>query len=70
MFKKPLIILLTASRSVALTVRTMVPTGKLSGMVVLYHAFVKIGEWSLASKISMTRKVSVVRLGFPSGKSG
>jgi hypothetical protein len=61
-----LIFLLTASRSVALTVNTMVPTGKLSGMVALYHALVKIGEWSFASKISTTKNVSVVLFGFPS----
>jgi hypothetical protein len=44
----------------------MVPTGKLSGMVALYHALVKIGEWSFASKISTTKNVSVVLFGFPS----
>ena len=60
--------ILTISRSVALTVKTMVPTGRLSGMVVLYHDFVKIGEWSLVSNISTIRKVSVVLFGLPSNK--
>ncbi len=60
--------ILTISRSVALTVKTMVPTGRFSGMVVLYHDFVKIGEWSLVSNISTIRKVSVVLFGLPSNK--
>ena len=61
-------LVMTLSRSVAFTVKIVVPTGKLSGMVALYQDLLKIGEWSFSSTISMTTNVSVVRFGLPSEK--